>query len=237
MSATETGAFRGKQEGGSWCLPVFGELHDNVTRRLSKDCPTEILNKDEKCALLEAAHSGYDRLTNPVRVPSELHFMVRWHDHGIKVKRVSGARPIQEYSPIKGCLVAYSSIQLKPNRSLMLSAIWCLTKDQDVDTKHEVIIKAAGEGATWSKSVIAYASYTQSSNRAYKYLRFHEQHLEAEHEYILKVEKHGSECEEGEGFTARCMMSPITKTPSQVGLEVTDNKANSCVSFIGVRLV
>ena len=46
--------------------------------------PTEILNKDEKCALFEAAHSGYDRLTNPVYVPSELKFIVRWHHHTIR---------------------------------------------------------------------------------------------------------------------------------------------------------
>ena len=196
--------------------------------------PTEILNKDEKCALLEVAHSGYDRFTNPVPVPSELKFIVRWHQHMIKVTRASRARPIQEYSPIKGCLVEYSSIQLKPNRSLMLLGIWCLTNNlEDVERKHEVIMRAVGEGVTWSKSVITYVTNIPRLNKAYKYLHFHEQHLKAGYEYVLKVENHG--CEEGEGFTLRRMLSPVVINPDQVGLEVTDNKANSCISAIGVR--
>ena len=145
--------------------------------------PTEILNKDEKCALLEAAHSGYAWLTHPMCVPSELKFIVRWHQHTIGVKYDQEARPIQEYSPIKGCLVEYSSIILKPNRSLMLLGILCLTNNHKDETKREVIIKAVDEGVRWSKSVIVYAS-----KRDYEYLLFHEQHLEAGCEYVLEVE-------------------------------------------------
>ena len=194
--------------------------------------PTEILNKDEKCALLEAAHSGYAWLTHPMCVPFELKFIVRWHQHTVKVKCDPEAQPIREYSPIRGYPMKYSSIKLKPNRSLMLLGILCLNTE-DVETKHEVIIKAVSEGVTWSKSVIA---YSQRPNQGYKYLRFHEQHLEAGCEYVLKVENFGYECEEGEGFTSRRVLSPIIISPEQVCLEVTDNKANNCICRIGVRL-
>ena len=119
----------------------------------------------------------------------------------------------------------------------MLLGILCLTNNQEDDTKHEVIIKSVSEGVTWSKSVIVYAKNLERSNQGYKYLRFHEQHLEADCEYVLKVENHGSECEEDEEFTLGCMPSPIPIKPHQVGLEVTDNKANNYISHLDVRLV
>ena len=195
--------------------------------------PAEILNQDEKSALLECTHGAFNS-----KIRKRLRFVSRWDRYVVEIQRLRNAESFLEYSPMKETEIEYSSVCLVPNTSLILFGVGCSTnQDHKTQTKHEISIKANSNEHRWTKSVVSYSWDVGSENQPFKFLLFPEQHLEADCEYQIKVEKHGSNCNEDEGHLRYPILDKKNKLPEQVGLEVRGKENNDCIKNFLIRLV